>query len=278
MQPAAATSSFSYAVFTFAVDDAGAVNVPVGVALWSSQQRWAKIRLVATDEHLQRFNAEEHYPYVALVRDKIHQWIQSGSVPYGPAALAPYETQWWKQAREVLVHRLRLSEPRPIDCIDPEQEIEPLYEAVVSPHRAAREQQARVDGEIGRCLDDLAKKFKPKRELAGYGGRSVRVLRSFDGPVSTVVIEGVNLATNQAEQQSDAVVSKLLRLQEGTSKRLEVIVGYLTSPGGLNGEGVLVEWIQHKTGAKAFDLLRERQQFRQEAGNLVASAACPISR
>lgn len=270
-------TSFNYALFTFAVDDAAAVNVPVGVALWSPQRPWVGLRFVKPRERLIRFHWHEHYPYVALIQEKIRGWMESGSLPYGPEPLAPHQTQWWTHLREVLIHRIRLSEPRPIDCSDPDQEIEPLYEAVVAPYLAPREQRARVAGEIRRCLDDLARKFKPKQEFTGYKQRKVRVMRAYDGPSSTVVIEGVNLANAQAEQHSDAVVSRLLRLKAGWNKRLDVLVGYLSSPEGLNGEHVLVDWIEEQTGAKAFDLLSQRDQFRQEAGNLVAGAVCPTS-
>ncbi len=148
-----------------------------------------------------------------------------------------------------------MSEPRPIDCSDPDQEIEPLYEAVVAPYLAPREQRARVAGEIRRCLDELAGKFKRKQGFTGYKQRKVRVLRAYDGPSSTVVIEGVNLASAQAEQPSDAVVNRLLRLKAGWNKRLDVLVGYLSSPEGPGGEHVLVDWIEEQPRSKAFDSL-----------------------
>lgn len=273
MQLAKATSSFDYAVFTFA-DDSGIVTIPVGVALWSPDSQWVGLRFVKESEKLPRFSAD-HFPYISLVEAKIHQWIDTRKLPFSDAELEPSCTDWWNHARELFIHRVRLSEPRPIDCREPEQELETLFEAVVSPQRAAKEDRTRVDGEITKCLDDLARKFKPKQFLRGFGGRDVQVLRSFVGPSGTVVIEGVNLASSQAEQQSDAIVSKLLRVREGTSSSLMFLVGYLTSPGGLNGERALVEWIRHQTGAKAFDLLRERDRFHNIAGDLVAQAAFP---
>jgi hypothetical protein len=277
MQSGAGRSSFNYAVFTFGVDDAGAVNIPIGVALWSSERRSVAVRLVQPNEHLMRFHVQEHYPFVDVVREKIAQWMQKGRLPYAEQACEPHDTAWWSHARQLLIHRIRLSEPRPVDCADPEQELEPLYEAIVSPYRGAKESRARVDGEIRKCLDGLANKFRSRQELAGYGGRRVRVMQSFDGPTGTVVIEGVNLASPQAEIQSDAVVSRLLRLRAGTKKRLEVLVGYLASPEGLNGEKVLVDWIEHETQAKTFDLVKQRQQLQHAAGDLVAQASLALS-
>jgi hypothetical protein len=277
MLPAAAKSSFNYAVFTFAPDEKEVLRIPVGVALWSSQREWVDIRLLHSDERLTRFNSQEHHPYVALVEDKIRHWICKKQLPYGGSESCPYETGWWNLVKELLVHRVRLTEPRPIDCSDPDSEIEPLYEAVVASHRAQRERRTRVAGEIRKCLNGLGRKFRSSQALPGFGGRQVRVLRCYDGPSSIVIIEGVNLASNQAEQQSDAVVSKLLRLREGVKKKVEFLVGYLASPEGLNGEKALVEWIEHRADAKTFDLLRQRQQFRQTAGDMVADAAVPFN-
>jgi hypothetical protein len=271
MQPTVDKSSFDYSVFTFAVDDTGAINIPIGVALWSPQRRWFGVRLVEQNEKLERFRRSENFTFVELVRQKLSHWVETSELPYAQSDVAPWQTEWWTHVRNLLVHHVRLSEPRPVDVCDPEQELEPLYEAVVSPYRTARERRSRVDGEIRRCLNGLADKFTPKREFEGYGGRKVRVLRAFEGPARTAVIEGVNLATSQAEQHSDAVVSRLLRLKEGR-ERIDLIVGYLTSPEGLNGEKVLVDWISHKTGAKTFDLQRQRGEFRDEAEALVLKA------
>jgi hypothetical protein len=275
MQPVADRSSFNYAIFTFDIDEAGAVNVPIGVALWSAQRRWIGLRLAGKDERLARFNSREHYPYVALVREKIQGWIDSLNLPYHAYPAAPFHTEWWAHARKLLIHRIRMSEPRPIDCAEPEQELGPLYEAIMSPFRALREQRTRINGEIRQCLNGLEEKLKPKQELDGYGGRRVKVLRAFTGPSGTVVIEGVNLASPRAEQQSDAVVGRLLRVREGERNKLELLVGYLPSPEGLNGEKVLVDWIEHETGATAFDLRKQRQELHARARDLVAEAANP---
>ena len=53
--------------------------------------------------------------------------------------------------------------------------------------------------------------------------------------------------------------------------RTEILVGYLASPEGLNGESVLVEWISRQTEAKVFDLVKERADFRQTAERMLAS-------
>jgi hypothetical protein len=209
---------------------------------------------------------------VRLVRDKVQHWVETGQLPYAEGHLPPYEDRWWRHVRDLLIHRVRLSEPRPIDCREPEQELEPLYESVVAPHRPAREQRTRIDGETRKCLNHLADRFKARQELPGYGGRAVPVLRAYHGARGWVVIEGINLATNEAETQSDATASRLQHLRAGLTEGCEIMVGYLASPEGLNGESVLVQWLRDRTGAKTFDLMKDREDFHATADQLVAKA------
>jgi len=266
--------SFSYSIFTFQVDDGGAVTVPIGVALWSPERQWVKVRLVEEKERLKQFKSQEHFPLANLVREKIQQWIAAKELPYCDQPVTPSVDAWWRHVRDLLVHRVRLSEPRSIDCHDPEEELEPLYESVVSSHRSQRERRTRVAGEIGRCLHELppavCQKFKARQTLDGFGGREVKVLRSYRGNQGWVVIEGVNLASSKAEEETDATVSRLLRLREGVKKNAEILIGYLASPEGLNGERVLVDWMARQTEASVFDLTQQRNEFRETAENLVA--------
>ena len=265
-------ASYSYAVFSLLTDETRGQSVPVGVALWSPQRRWAKVRLLGAKERLTGFNPKEHAPLVRLIGDKVEHWIQTGRLPYAEPQVPHYDDRWWRHARELLIHRVRLSEPRPIDCRDPEEELEPLYESVVAPHRSAREQRTRIDGEIRKCLNSLAEKFEARQTLPGFGGRSVTVLRAYQGARGWVVIEGINMAASQAEVQADATASKLLRLRSGLDQDCRILVGYLSSPEGLNGESVLIEWLEQKTGAHTFDLMKQRADFHVTADRMVAQA------
>jgi hypothetical protein len=138
MRSKAAISS-GYAVFSFVLDPARDATVPVGVALWSADRRWVKIRLLEKEERLLGFEKAEQYPFVRLVRQQIQAWIGKGKLPYAEGSIVPFEDRWWRHVKDLLIHRVRLSEPRAIDCRDPEQELEPLYEAVVAPHRSSTE-------------------------------------------------------------------------------------------------------------------------------------------
>ena len=86
-----------------------------------------------------------------------------------------------------------------------------------------------------------------------------------------MVIEGINLATSQAEIQADATVSKLLRLRSGLGGDFSILVGYLASPDGINGESVLLKWLEEQTGALALDLMKQRADFHTEADRMVAA-------
>jgi hypothetical protein len=62
-----------------------------------------------------------------------------------------------------------------------------------------------------------------------------------------------------------------LRIKEGNEQRaVRFVLGYVASPGGLNGDAVLKEWIEHKVGAEMFNLDREKDSFRDAASRAVA--------
>lgn len=264
--------SSSYAVFSFQVDEAGAVSVPIGVALWSPEAAWVDFRLVREKERLKLFKAHEYLPFVRLAEERMRAWMKSGNLPYAQEQLGPTTDAWWRHVRNLLVHRIRISEPRPIDCRSPDEELEPLYEAIVASHRPAGERRARVDGLITQCLDKLSHKFQKGQAFKGFGGRDVKVLRSYQGSRRCVVIEGVNLAGDTADDETDTTVSRLLRLREGLTQEPLTLIGYLASPKGLNGEKPLVDWMEQKTQARVFDLVKEKTDFRNAAEGMLAEA------
>src|SRR6266542_3738979 len=267
-----AAISSSYAIFSFVLDPARGTTIPIGIALWSPERRWVKVRLLEEREQLTGLTKADHYPFVRLVREKVENWVATGELPYAEGPIPPFEDHWWRHVKELLIHRVRLGEPRPIDCHNPDQELGPLYEAVVAPHRPSKDRRSRIDGEIRRCLGHLAERFQARADLPGFGGREVKVLRAYRGQRGWVVIEGGNLATDQADTESDAAVGKLRRLREGIREACAVIVGYLAPPDGLNGNDVLLEWIRSQTQAQVFNLTRDRTAFFQTADKLVAQA------
>lgn len=75
---------------------------------------------------------------------------------------------------------------------------------------------------------------------------------------------------------ADALASRLLRIREGMiDSHLSVVVGYMASPGGLNGEADMRDWILEKVTPDVYDLSSESEQFKQaaEAGLQAAGVA-----
>jgi hypothetical protein len=258
--------SFSYCVLSFTTDEVRGTSVPVGVALWSSGPEWVNVRVAKEEDSIKGLNRNA-YPFLQIAADKLDKWISENRLPYASTALRPFTDEWWRQVRRLLVHRVRISEPRPIDCKQPDEELALLYEAVVGPRRGARERRERIDGVLTNSLGPVAEKLT-RGAVEGFGGRPVPVRRYIETATELLIVEGVNLAAAGAEIDADALVSRLLRIREanGHSRIRSVVayVGYLASPEGLNGEAALVKWIETKAEAKTYDLLSQRDAFADQ--------------
>src|ERR1700722_15803088 len=125
------SSTFSYAVFRFVKDAKRDLSVPVGVALWSRDLSWVGVRFIRREERLPGVNKNSDFPYVEFVERKIQSWLSSNSLPYQREGVATTTDAWWNHLRQLLVHKVKVSEPRPIDCVSPDQEIEGLFRDVV---------------------------------------------------------------------------------------------------------------------------------------------------
>lgn len=130
--------AFKYAVFTL-TDNAGAVMVPVGVALWSAQLPWLRFGMIGESDRLRHVDLAERLLSIRHVEDQLQRWATTGDLPYAPRPMKPHEDDWWQHVHLLLIHRVRLSEPRAIDCTDPDEEFGPLFESIVGPFRARRE-------------------------------------------------------------------------------------------------------------------------------------------
>ena len=263
--------SSSYCVFSIVTDEMRGTSIPVGVALWTKERGKAWIKLAGEDDRIRGLNKISYF-YIAQVQRQLSQWVESGELPYGDRSRLLESDDWWRHLASLLVHKLRMSEPRPIDCQNPADELEPLYEAVVGPRRGTVERSARIDGVLSKALGGLSKELD-KGEVAGYRGRPVPVRHFKSAPDRLLIVEAVNLASVNAETDTDALVSKLLRVHAAKDRSGSVVtcVGYLASPNGLNGEGALVDWIKERADAHIFDLLNEREKFKSAVGSELAS-------
>jgi len=253
--------SFSYGVFSLITDEMRGTSIPVGVVLWTRNEDLPKIKLARESDHIKGLD-QFAYHYIHQMHGQLNEWITSGELPYRNQTTRSKSDEWWRHVRSLLVHKLRMSEPRPIDCKNPDDELEPLYEAVVGPRRSVAERSARIDRVLSAALGALSRKLD-RGSVAGYHGRRVQVRHFKASRDRLLVVEGVNLASIDAEEDVDALVSRLLRIRASGDGPASVVtyVGYLASPNGLNGEAALVDWIKERAEAHTFDLLGERETF-----------------
>lgn len=231
----------SYAVFTHMVDPARGLEVPVGVALWSTDRKSVKLRMLSEDERLSAFRTATDFPFVAHVHEKVNLWIEEEHLPYLDVPAKPWDTKWWAHAKRLLVHRTRLSDPMPVE---PSFDIDSLYESVVAPFVHKAESKRRVDGEVSRCLSELAPMMRARATVPGIGGRSVVVTRAYEGQHATVVVEGVNLAAHP-DVNADQALGKLLRLRSGMQGKCDIA----TTPSGDALLGLLA-WVAEQERAR----------------------------
>jgi hypothetical protein len=260
------TRSFSYSTFRFVTDEIRGTSVPIGVALWSPRPEWLKVRVAEKDERIKAIG-KDAYPFIRLIKAKIEEWVKQRTLPYAKGLLSPHSDEWWRHLSGLTVHKVRVSEPRPIDCQKPDEELELLYEAIVAPLAKRKEKARRIDGALRKSLGPLTRELA-RGEVPGFRGRPVRVRRYKEDSRRRFIVEGVNLAAASAEDDTDSLVSRLQRIREANGarrtakKKIVVFVGYLASPTGLNGEAALRDWIEKGGEARTFDLVRGRNQLR----------------
>jgi len=265
------SSTFRYAVFHYYTDDPKHHEVPIGVALWSAEEEWVRFRLLADTERIPSVPTADLLPYARAAEEQISEWVKDRRLPYAPSRVQPSRDEWWKAVRDLLQFRVRLSEPRPIDCTIPDIEFETLYDAVVSPKIQKAEKRQRIDGAISRAVGpDLAKHFIPRVRVRAFDGAEVEVLRAYSKPGRQVILEGANLAMADAERETDALASKMERITAANGIVTRFIVGVVCPPGGLNGATHLKKWLERKSGSRVYDLTREASEFAARAERAVA--------
>jgi hypothetical protein len=273
-------SSYSYAVFRFVKDARRDISVPIGVALWSEDANWVKVRLVRPNEKVRRVSKTTDYPFINIFGKKLSEWLASTHLPYAQSSETPTADAWWKHLQTILIHKIRISDPRPIDCLSPDSELETLFNEVVGNAQDA-DTTVRIDHLISHCLGTTLSRTLRRGEITGYSGKPVHVMRFFSGTQATVVLEGVNLGLENAATEADALVGKLQRVRANGSahptgdRSVIAIVGYVASPDGLNGEGFLKDWIEEAGDATALDVEREPDQLRAATERAIQEAGPP---
>jgi len=162
---------------------------------------------------------------------------------------------------------------------DPDEEVESLFEALVQPLVPPQRSRKRIDGAITNALGAIAGWLPRGATMPAFGGTHEPVLRGVSGVAGTVVVEGVNLAASSARRDADALVSKLLRIIETPSRSpVHIVVGYVTSPGGLNGETDMRDWIRAKITPNTFDVIAQGEEFKSAAQAQLAQVGVTLER
>lgn len=256
--------SFRYTVLRYLIDVERGVSIPIGIILSAPDQDYLRFRLPRDGESIPGVPSAKAKPVIDLARTKIEYWLKTGEVPYAKQPLEPLSQSWWDQVRKLMQFRVQIGAVQPIDCLNPEEEIETLYEAIVKPQLSPQARAERIDGAVTRALGELASRFRYGKSIPGFGNRPVPVLRHTADAEHLVVVEAVNLASSSAEKDSDAMTSKLLRIK-AVNTNVRVVMGYLASPHGLNGEEPMKRWMEEQVGIPLFDLTRETDKFRATA-------------
>ncbi len=258
-------STYSCATLRYLTDAERGVTVPVGVILWNNDGSWHQIRLPEPEEHIPGVSLVKACSYLELAKAQVEGWIEQGELPYSQTPLQPLSQAWWQHVEKLLRFTVRIDGIRIIDCQDPEDEIETLFEAIVQPHVSRQDKVKRIDTAVSRALGSVSSYFHRGR-VAGYGGRDVKVLRCAQSRQRLVVVEAVNLASRDAEADADALYGRLSRIQEGQPEReIHFVLGYLASAHGLNGEKALKSFIESKVETPMYDLDRQKAEFEEAA-------------
>ena len=82
------------------------------------------------------------------------------------------------------------------------------------------------------------------------------------------MVDGVNLAAATARKEADAFVSRLMRIRAAYENRqVHIVLGYAASPGDLNGEAHMRDWIRRQLTDRVFDIVAQNAEFRKAAAD-----------
>jgi hypothetical protein len=141
-------STYNWTTLRYLLDPQREITVPMGVILWSEDQKRLWFRLPQEDERLPTASgcadvpAEQARAYLEFTRAKLEGWLQLGELPYQAEPHPPLSEGWWEQVRRLLQWRVRLGSIHSLVTCDPEADLEQLYQAVVQPLPATPEPAA----------------------------------------------------------------------------------------------------------------------------------------
>lgn len=255
-----------YSVIRVSLDDHRDHTVPVGVVAWQTSNRWYGWRWLEQDEKVRGVDSTIR-TLMRIARDQIRRWANARKVPYEPEPTEPTTDRFWRAVSEIFTTGIRLDLPKAMDPMDePDAEIEALFEAVVQPRQTRKRRAERIDSAIKRALGEWADRIPPRQSVSAFGGAREQIQRGLETDRGVLLVEGVNLAAPKARKEADALVSRFMRIQAAYPGRsVRMIVGYSSSPGGLNGEAHMCQWIREKVTEEVFDVVAQNAEFQEAA-------------
>jgi hypothetical protein len=252
-----------YSILRVTTDELRGDTTPVGVVAWDSERDWFRTRVLAEDEAVRNVPSWARQ-FLSITANQLERWAKEKSVPYEPGPVHPTTDRFWRAASEILTTSVRLDSPKAMDPMEePDQDLEALFEAIVQPRQSETRRQERIDGALSRALGELANEIPTRQEVSAFGNAREVIRRGAVTADGVLLIDGVNLAASHARDEADALVSRFMRIVAAYSGRpVSVIVGYTASPGGLNGERHMRDWIRERLTSDVFDLVSEGQQFQ----------------
>jgi len=256
-----------YITVRFVTDWVRQIDVPIGVILWEDGGRQPLIRLPQSGEQLPDVNMAEARPHLQVFHDQIDGWLQSRALPYTDGELEPLSDEWWAHVQKLLSFSIRVSDPRPLDCVRPEIEVEALFSAAVQPRQPRQVLEKRLETLVREAIgQECNSELVSRTAVFGYHEKLVRVMKAKQSHSGLVVIDAVDLSGKDAVPYADELTSRLQRIKAGPPRdTLRFITGYLSSPGGLNGEVYMVDWIKDQVDEHVYDLIHEQDLFAGEA-------------
>ena len=255
-----------YSVIRVSLDDRRDHTVPVGVVAWQTTNPWYGWRWLENDEKVRGVDPATRR-LMRITRNQIRRWAGERKVPYEPEPVEPTTDRFWKAVSEILTTAVRLDLPKAMNPMDePDTGIEALFEAVVQPGQTGKRRSERIDSAIKRALGEWAERIPARQSVSAFGGTSEQIQRGLETDRGVLLVEGVNLAAPKARKEADALVSRFMRIRAAYPERtVRMIVGYSSSPGGLNGEAHMCDWIREKVTRQVFDVVAQNAEFQEAA-------------
>ena len=255
--------SYRYVVLRYVYDARRELSVPAGVIVWGGPEGEVTFRTLANEERIPELKGHDAGFFLDDTVRRIRHWLDEKQLPFAETQPSPLSDDWWLLAKRILHHRVQLSPPMPLECLDPEKETDLLFDAVVAPRQPARRARDKMASRLDECLGAHLRRYFKRRPTAGYSKRSTIVTRLYETPRTRLVVEGINLARpKEAERDTYCLVGKAHWIRDD-EKDAVFIVGYVASPGGLNGEGVYKSWIEKQLDTTCYDLVHEDDAFRE---------------